>query len=245
MGGIGLGLSPAIAKSGSGGGIKTGLVEFWAMDGTSGNEVGLHAGLTLTAYNAPSYGAGPIYANARECLEASSQYFECTSQDLNLTGSLTVASWFLVTTWPTSSPLDYHWFACNGGSQWNGGYGMRLNQAHGIVSDLYAKANGYSQIHYSASYTNALNTWFLVMQWYDADADSHGVQVDANAASTESWAYGCASANYAFTVGRKPSGDLNYYDGRFGPIMVWSRALSAEERSWLYNDGSGREYADL
>ena len=108
----------------------------------------------------------------------------------------------------------------------------------------YFMANGGATIVADANNTNvtaAAGNWYMVCGWFDAAAGI--IYCDVNAANVFSAnkTANPVSNNVAFVVGN----DDRHTYGFTGPIQrvgIWNRVLTADERSYLYNGGRGRNY---
>jgi hypothetical protein len=155
---------------------------------------------------------------------------------------------------PAGDRVQFAWFYTTSTAyqgilfKWNSGTPGVCDRAVDIVSgDLRGfSANGGSYIiSTSPAATIPTSTWHFVVHWRDSADGKERIQVDdgtiyvsaaasgANA-STEPFAIGSVS-----TLGSKLQGRMQ----RVG----WAKGafLDATERTWLYNSGSGRTYAEL
>ena len=51
-----------------------------------------------------------------------------------------------------------------------------------------------------------------------------------------------AATTTEFWIGRY---DTSYFNGRIDNVGFWKRLLTANEKAYLYNTGSGRSYAEV
>jgi hypothetical protein len=90
---------------------------------------------------------------------------------------------------------------------------------------------------------SAANTWYFVVAWRDADADTINCQVDNGSIGSTAFTFPTVFNSTApFVVGGQVDGFTggNAWDGRLDEVGVWSRVLTADERTYLYNAGAAR-----
>jgi len=85
----------------------------------------------------------------------------------------------------------------------------------------------------------APNTWYFVVAWYDAAQGRIYVQVNNGTPAYASYAYGPSARNRGFALGRTND---NFMSGLIQNVGVWDRVLTADERTALYNSGSGVQF---
>jgi hypothetical protein len=89
------------------------------------------------------------------------------------------------------------------------------------------------------------DTWFFIVLWFDASANTMNFQVNNGTAVTTATGSNYPSTNStAFTIGAN-AGPAGYWDGRLDQWGFWKRTLTSAEKTFLYNSGNGRTYADI
>jgi hypothetical protein len=83
-------------------------------------------------------------------------------------------------------------------------------------------------------------TWHYLAFWYDDVAQQLGVQFDTTVQTTPHTT-GYPVANVPFSIGARADGNTEF-DGRIDEVGIWSRVLTASERTQLYNGGAGITY---
>lgn len=86
-------------------------------------------------------------------------------------------------------------------------------------------------------------TWYHIVAWYDAASDIIGVAVNDGTANTAAKTIDPPDGTATFYMGRASSGQ--YFDGLIDEVGLWKRALSASDRTALYNSGSGLAYSSF
>jgi len=214
---------------------KVGLVSYWNLDEASGNRSDSHGTNHLTDNNTVTSADNthPGFGKAASFVAANSEYLSLASQSVITSGQArTVAFWLNRTA--TAGANDTHFLIGN-----SVGDGSRLIDIVGQGSDPNAQltlfVNGTSTP--SAGFYSA-GQWMLVVYTYDG-ATTHKIYVD----TTERVSYtgGDSGNSGAMFVGNGPASPADMLMGALG---VWSRVLTAQERTDLYAAGAGLFYED-
>jgi len=88
----------------------------------------------------------------------------------------------------------------------------------------------------------ALNTWYFIMAWHDAGANTVNIQVNDGAVDSVPWSGGSQDTTQEFTLGKIATDPGYYWNGGLDEVGFWKRTLTAAERTTLYNCGSGLTY---
>ncbi len=91
----------------------------------------------------------------------------------------------------------------------------------------------------------ASDTWvFLIATYTNSDKTPRLYQDDGAENAGSAIFNGIANTTAAFVLGA--AGDTSQrMDGLIDEVGVWRRILTSGERTWLYNSGAGRSYADI
>ena len=88
-------------------------------------------------------------------------------------------------------------------------------------------------------------TWYFIACWYDASASTVDIQVNNGTSDQVGSAVTHWDSTSDFRIGARTSTPSAYYDGLIDSTNVWRKVLTADEKSWLYNSGNGRKFADI
>lgn len=221
------------------------LVEYWPLNEASGSRAGSHAGLTLTDENTVLSTTGKVYALAADFDSASNERLSRLDEASLSTGNIdfTIACWAQFESKGANRTLAAK--ADNGGAgnvEWslifyNGQdrINFQVNSGAGFLNKTEIKADNFA--------SPPLSTWFFVVGWHDATADTINIQVNDGTANSAPYTFGCYDNAAPFVIG--DSGFLEFWNGLIGPVMFWKRVLTASERTTLYNGGNGLTYAQL
>jgi hypothetical protein len=83
-------------------------------------------------------------------------------------------------------------------------------------------------------------TWHYFAFWYDDVAQEIRIQFDTTI-YTRPHTTGYPVTNVPLSIGARADGNTAF-DGRIDEVGIWSRVLTASERTQLYNGGSGITY---
>ena len=215
------------------------LVSYWKLDESSGNAADSVGSNTLTNTGTTSYGAAKI--NNGAIFSRASGTHKLAIADASQTG-LDFSTTLSFSLWAK--------FASDTGDQ------MRMVRKIGnsgeFAYDFYYDASGNTlacrfsgngtslTTTASGSWTPTNGTWYHLVLTYSAGAVNFYVN-GSLLTSTTNAVTSIYNGAATFTLGN--SDDLSAeFDGMLDEVGVWSRALSANEVSKLYNGGIGSQY---
>lgn len=100
-----------------------------------------------------------------------------------------------------------------------------------------------SFVNLEAPINLAINTWYFVIVDYSAAADIASIQVNGGTVYAASFAGGAFVGGWPFRIGAgEPA---SFHNGLVDEAAYYNRLLTTAERSFLYNGGSGRSYAEI
>ncbi len=88
----------------------------------------------------------------------------------------------------------------------------------------------------------SLSTWYYVVAWHDSVGNTINICVNNGTADSKGYAFGGYDGADDFHLGAFVG---EYMDGLLDEVGIWKKALTPTERTWLYNGGAGRSYADI
>lgn len=228
----------------SGGDVKVGLISqvdndfpmrglqnYWLLDEASGTRVNSFGGTNLTASGTVNSRSGKIN-NAPDFTTANRLYITDPAS-MEFSGSFTISFWALVdatgstyglvTKWDSTATNTLEW-----NIQFNG-----TNFAFQMSSD-----DSTSTVVTDAN-TVSTATWYFIVAKFNARTNTMYLRVDDNDPVTDTHLGGLyQSGNSNFTVGAFHTGSLGL-NGGVDELSVWTRYLTQDEESILYNSGSG------
>jgi len=224
--------------------LRDSMVSWWEMNETSGTRYDAHGSYNLTDYNTVGYGTGKKN-NAAD--------FESTnSENLRYPGGIGLSSDsdFSISMW-----LNYE--SITGGKNLfsynveNGSNGNQVYADFNFVGANILRFLSGSEVTTSYTWSSfALNTWYHVVFTMDYNT-TNGVKIYINGVNVATGNSGSNSingvtqSNFALGVMQFGGGSLYglYHDGLMDEVGVWSRVLTSDEVTALYNSGNGLDYA--
>lgn len=223
----------------------TDLISWWPLDEASGARADSHGSNDLTDNNTVGQAVGKV-GNAADFVAANSEYLSradnasLSAGDVDVswglwvylddkTAARTVLAKFLV----TGNHREY-WIQ----------YNLDTDRFQFVVS-----SDGGSGTIVTLEADNlgspSINTWYFIVAWHDAAGNTLNIQVNNGTVDSVAHTLGIYDGTASFVLGRIGDASANYHDGRLDEVFMYKKVLSADERTWLYNDGDGRSYSDL
>ncbi len=215
--------------------LLTSLISYWKLEEASGNRVDSHGSNTLSPNGTPGNAAGKI-GNALALATASSQYLNIADN-----ATLSVASTsFTFTGWIYLA------------SDMVGAILSKDNEGLDREYLMYRHTDGnvYWEVFDSggATYARALvagpalTTWAFFAAWFDASTSKVSLSINNGAANTSGGTVTPWDGTEDFRIGAHAGATPIYFDGRIDEVGYWKRVLTANERTMLYNGGTGMQY---
>lgn len=218
--------------------LLTNLAAYWKLDDltdASGN------GNTLTNNNTATFNTGKV-GNAVYTVQASSQSLSIASNSFVQTGdvSWTISAWI----YAQAAGGVMAWVSKTGDSAGQGEYAAYYTSS--TDNKLHAQVYTPTDVGRTVDSTGTITTgtWYLVIVWHDATADTINMSRDNGTADSVGTTGALQSAsNAAFRIGRNGTTGFEFHwDGRIDEVGIWKRVLTAGERTRLYNTASGCTY---
>ncbi len=216
-----------------------GLISWWSMNETGGARNDSHTTANnLTNYNTVGYAAG-LKGNAALITPASLQRLTRNDNASLSTGDIDftlVANVYLNSTTNTmviankgdkadQNKRDYTLYYAGGA------FGMRVG-------------NGTTSSAVTSTGTLSAGQWYTIIAWHDSVNNTLNIQVNNGTVNTVSYSGGAMDTTFPLSIGAHFDGTYGL-NGRIDEVAFYKRVLTPSERTWLYNGGSGRSYAEL
>lgn len=211
------------------------LVAYYSLDEGIGDAIDAHDDNDLTDNFSVGSAAGKV-GNARDFEAATGHYLSIADNaDLSMGDiDFTIQAWvnleseaFGRIVGKVDSTAEYFIFYDDGSDR----FGFQVSPDGSAVTTVTANAFG--------AVTAA--TWYHIIAWHDASANEIRIVVNAGTSDGESHTTGVFNGTNQFTISHQGAP----FDGLIDEVGVWKRVLTSEERTWLYNAGNGRSYADI
>jgi hypothetical protein len=215
--------------------LNNGLIAYWKMDETSGIRVDSGGnGLNLTDINSVGFTTG-IITNAADFVPASTQYLNHADDPLLSPGDTDFT--FAVWVYPDFTGTAKTIFGKASAS--NAEYYLRHDGASNSP-EFGVSGNGttYTTVIGSLNSLSPANAWYFIVVTHDATANTITVQVNNGSTESSGHTTGVFNGTAAFEVGKNTLSP--YWDGRIDEFGYWSRILTTDEKTYLYNSGAAR-----
>ncbi len=222
--------------------LETDLVSYYKLDETSGDVVDSH-GSNDGTNNGATRGATGIIGNAFD-FDGTNDIIEISSLQ-SFTGPKTVSAWVKV---DTLQPLQFQYVI----GKWSDKYGResfcikRLNKSSENKWQFRAWKDIYTNYSVASTSTISTDTWYHLAFVQDTVNKEVEFFVDGVSQGTDTWDGSTeTTTSSVFIGGRGSPSPSNYYiDGTIDEVGIWSRLLTTDEITQLYNSGSGMSYGD-
>lgn len=256
------GQMPATAKTMAGTGLLDGLIAYWTLDEASGIRYDSSANeIDLSDNNGVASATGKIGLSARTS-GGGTDYLSHPDVPALSPGSddFTIALWvYLVnkpsTTWGYDSATIVNKWGSSNRREYNLVYRNLTTEAYDTVADTFEFAasadgtdpEGSERVVSLNAGPISTGQWYFIVAWQDSISDTLNIQVNNGTPNSISYTDGITDTTSLFELGRNegnltPGGSPLRFDGRIDELGLWSRVLTADERTALYNAGTGLTY---
>lgn len=208
------------------------------MDEASGSRVDTVASISLTDNNTVASTTGKL-STAADFEASNSEYLSCSDHANLSMGDID----FTIMVWVNAESFgaDRNIYSKQAGS--------------GIEYDLYYQSSNqrfifrvstsgfasYGTVEANNLGTPSTGTWYMIICWHDSVANTINIQVNNGTANSTSYSGGSYNSTNDFTVGSNHSPG-QYWDGLIDELTIWKRVVTADEKTSLYNGGTGLAY---
>ena len=231
--------------------ITTNLLAYWSLEESSGTIYDQLNGVNMTPYNSPlyqqtgkiNYGIDFGYSLNTGCSNTSNDEAVNPSGD-----KYTVQAWVYLNTLPSSAG---HQYTITRGSLPSTPWENITTKIDTTDNKPLMRFTGPSGDNNYAFHSTSLtiNTWYHLVFIIRGIGTKPIIYV--NTISTEGYTtqigniYDVSGTNAGFNIGNSYNGGNVNFDGILDEIVVWNRALTSDEVTWLYNSGNGRSYFEF
>ena len=225
--------------------LLTGLISAWELNEASGNALDSHGSNTLTDNNTVGSGTGLVYGTARDFEATDGEYLSRASNASLQTGDIDFslgacvkfgskgATRVVLGKWPATGSFEYLLYYDSGADRFSFAVSSTGSGNPGEFAAVAANNLGAPSV----------GVWYHLVAWHDATANQIGIAVNAGTPNTTAHSGGVRAGTAPLNVGRNDDGDTNFWDGLIGPVRIWKRVLTSQERTDLYNGGAGLAYS--
>ena len=212
------------------------LIAYWKLEEASGTRNDSHSNaLHLTDNNTVTQATGK-QGNAADFEASNGEYLSRVDSATLSMGDID----FTVLLWVNAESLGSNYVI----GQY-GGAGARSweiqhtgSRFHFFVSNDGTVTNWVTANNLGAPSTA---TWYLIIAWHDAAANTINIQVNNGTVDSGGHTTGVFNSAEDFRIGTAEVGGP-FWDGLIDEVAIWKRVLTSDERTQLYNGGSGMTY---
>lgn len=223
--------------------LLTNLVAYWKLEEASGTRDDSHGSNDLADNNTVTQAAGKV-GNAGQFVRANTEYLSIADNAEVSAGNIdwTLSAWVYLDSKPASVMIAVGKDSNVAGNREYVLDWFNTNDRFRFVVFNAAGATKIAEANNFGAPTTA--TWYHLIGWNDATADTVNLAVnDGTADSTSTAAFTPNNAAAEFRIGARVFvGAVNPWDGRLDEVGLWKRVLTAAERTQLYNAGAGLAY---
>lgn len=223
------------------GDLTTNLIGYWTLDEASGTRADSHDDNDLTDNNTVTQQTGKV-ADCAQFTAANSEMLEITDNADLSTGNIdfTFAGWVYLDSKGANRGIAGKSTGGDFGEyEWELRFQNSTDRFLFSVQDGTSNANGVSANNLGAPSTA---TWYFIVVWHDAAANTINIQVNDGTVDSAAYSSGSWDSTLPFRIGKVST---LFWDGRIDECGFWKRVLIPAQRTYLYNAGSGRTYADF
>lgn len=228
--------------------LHTSLVCYYSLEEASNaNAVDATGrGNTLSRVNDPPSSSNPAkIANCRECILASDQGFEASSNADFQMGDIdfSIAGWFRFKTKVTTQAILQKWLVTGNQRSYEIDFLVTSDRLRFLLSvdgtstnQVVVLANNFGAI--------SVDTWLFIEAGYDAANNLMHISVNNGTPDTGAQTGGAFASTAKFTLGRRGTLDA-LFNGYVDEVGLWKRLLTAADITRLYNGGAGLPFATI
>ena len=231
--------------------ITTNLLAYWSLEESSGTIYDQLNGVNMTPYNSPlyhqtgkiNYGIDFGYSLNTGCVNTSND--EATNPNGD---KYTIQAWVYLNTLPTST--GHHYTITRGAlsaTPWEN-ITTRINASDNKPMMRFTGPSGDNNYSYHVD-ALTINTWYhlvFVIKGIGTKPLIYINTIPSEGTTTQIGnIYDVSGTNAGFNIGNSYNGGNINFDGRLDEIVIWNRALTSDEVTWLYNSGNGRSYSEF
>lgn len=211
------------------------LISHWRLEEASGTRVDSHGSNDLTDNNTVTQQTGK-QGNCGQFTDANNEFLSRADNASLSTGDIDflIAVWVRADAFPgvgviaskgglAVNSVDDEWVL------WSLGDTLKFTVISGPVSS-------FTTVTWAS--TPATATWYFVVAWHDAGANTINIQVNNGTIDSLSHSGGAQSGAAPFLMG-VDNATVGNWDGRIDEFSFWKRILTTDEKTQLYNSDNG------
>lgn len=221
----------------------TGLEEWFPLDETSGNRIGIHSGWEMRDINTVLYGSG-IKNNAADFEVSSNESLkDDTAAHFNVGDEdFSIILWHKPESQlSTRLLLARYYFSAGNYRQ----FYIGLNSSFSYHPTFVVSNDGssFGRVSWPSALSNG--TFYMIAAQHDSVNDKIRISIDAGAWEEADWSNGVfQTTSNRLEIGSY-DGSASMADGLIDEVVLAKTLYSLDNLEWFYNGGAGRSYAEL
>ena len=226
--------------------LETSLRAYWKLEEVSGTRDDAFSTNNLTDNNTVTQAVGKVGSAAQ--LTATNQEWLSVADNPDLSGGdvdFSIACWAYLDSKGTLRGLVVK-------GDWNNGIGWEYLLEYNSNSDRFkfsvrnTSDTATASVQADSLGSPSLATWYFIVAWHDSTANTINIQVNNGTVDSTAHSGGVNDSNKDFVLGSyMPTGGGFVWDGRIDEVGFWKKVLSAQEKTDLYNGGSGQTFISV
>jgi hypothetical protein len=233
--------------------LSSNVAACWEMDESSGTVYDNKGSLNGTPTNTPTQHISAKLGYGINFVKTSGQWVDCGTSHASVnpgTGDFSISAWFRLTDLSSSY--------CGICGSWAGGsiyWYLMVNSSDGSVNGVinfgsgstYGDNNRFAVFYPSPSLT--AGTWYHIMMVVDRDNEFRVYINNDPGTQTPDAISGASSINMTNTnsfalgrIGNDPGGNSHNINGDLDQVIFYNKALTSDDRTYVYNSGNGRAW---
>ncbi|MBL1193221.1 MAG: hypothetical protein D8M60_02595 [Chloroflexi bacterium] len=220
--------------------LNTDLAAYWDLDEASGTRDDAVASSDMSDHNSVLQGTG-LVGNSADFETTNDEYLSTSDNAaVSVAGNADKAwaFWINVESFPGSSFGLLSKYGAGSSHE----YRVSLNGGDEKVQFSVWDSNDVST-SVTANSHGALNTgeWYFVYVYHDEHEDEIGISINNGTIDKVTYSKGVRDLTLNLLLGALRA-DLWHFDGEIDEVGIWDRTLTADELTYLYNEGNGQAY---
>lgn len=226
--------------------LLTSLISYWPLDEASGDALDAHGSHDLTESGGTIGAASGIIGTARDFEEGDTEWFQIADNADLSTGNVdfTLCGWVNAEALSTNNTLASKFSTTGNQREYSLGYNATFNVFRFTIS-TDGTSGGIVQCPATVFGAPSNATWYFVLAWHDATANTLNIQINNSTPESVSHSGGVFDGTSPFAIGARINTTGEYWDGLIQFVGFWKRVLTSDERTTLYNSGTPLTYAQL
>jgi hypothetical protein len=221
--------------------MLTDLKAYYAFDEASGNAIDAHGPHDLVETSGTIAATTGKVSGARDLERGDTEVFTVADHADLRVGDIdfSYAIWVNFESLVSTENMGAKWLTTGDQREWR----VRATSTGDLIFDVSRLGTLATVVSVTWSATLSTGTWYLVIVEHDSVNNHIGISVNNGTMVTTSHSTGVFGGTAPFEIG-DISPNNQQFDGLVDEAAFAKRIWTADEKTWIYNGGNGRSYAD-